>query len=186
MVKTLKRKLRNEHHKISQKHNLCKSKKIKFHKKAIAVLAHNKNNITGIVQFIQKKKLEIHYEIYGLTDGEHGFHIHEYGDLTDECNSACAHFNPFHKNHGGPNSYERHVGDLGNIYFDAYGNAKIKMIDDLIKLRGTKSNIIGRAIVIHKDKDDLGLGGHSDSLTTGHAGKRVTCAVIGYSKKMFK
>ena len=116
----------------------------------------------------------------------HGFHVHEAGDLSDKCDGACAHFNPYHKNHGGPNSYERHVGDLGNIYFDVHGNAKIKMVDDYIKLRGTKSNIIGRSIVIHLQKDDLGLGGHSDSLTTGHAGPRITCAVIGYSKKMFK
>ena len=116
----------------------------------------------------------------------HGFHVHEAGDLSDKCDGACAHFNPSHKNHGGPNSYERHVGDLGNIYFDVHGNAKIKMIDDYIKLRGSKSNIIGRSIVIHLQKDDLGLGGHSDSLTTGHAGPRITCAVIGYSKKMFK
>jgi Cu-Zn family superoxide dismutase len=53
-----------------------------------------------------------------------------------------------------------------------------------VKLRGTKANVIGRSLVIHQDPDDLGVGGHSDSLTTGHAGKRITCAVIGYSKKM--
>lgn len=116
----------------------------------------------------------------------HGFHVHEAGDLSDKCMAACAHFNPYNKNHGGPNSYERHVGDLGNIYFDKKGVAKINMIDTYIKLRGTKSNIIGRSFVIHEDPDDLGLGGHEDSLTTGHAGARVTCAVIGYSKKMFK
>jgi Cu-Zn family superoxide dismutase len=39
---------------------------------------------------------------------------------------------------------------------------------------------------IHDSPDDLGLGGHKDSLTTGHAGKRITCAVIGYSKKICK
>jgi Cu-Zn family superoxide dismutase len=60
------------------------------------------------------------------------------------------------------------------------------MLDNQIKLRGTKSNIIGRSLVIHEKPDDLGMGGHEDSLTTGHAGARITCAVIGYSKKMFK
>ena len=55
----------------------------------------------------------------------------------------------------------------------------------MIKLRGTKCNIIGRGLIIHADEDDLGLGGFPDSLTTGHSGKRIACAVIGYSKKMF-
>jgi Cu-Zn family superoxide dismutase len=43
--------------------------------------------------------------------------------------------------------------------------------------------MIGRSLVIHESPDDLGMGGHQDSLTTGHAGDRITCAVIGYSKK---
>jgi Cu-Zn family superoxide dismutase len=73
---------------------------------------------------------------------------------------------------------------LGNIHFDGRGNATFRMVDNLIKLRGTKANIIGRSLVIHEDMDDLGLGNHSDSLKTGHAGKRITCAVIGYSKRM--
>ena len=45
--------------------------------------------------------------------------------------------------------------------------------------------IAERSVVIHEDMDDLGMGNHSDSLTTGHAGKRITCAVIGYSKRMY-
>jgi Cu-Zn family superoxide dismutase len=32
------------------------------------------------------------------------------------------------------------------------------------------------------DEDDCGKGGFPDSLTTGHAGKRIACAVIGYAK----
>ena len=63
-------------------------------------------------------------------------------------------------------------------------------------LRGIHS-IIGRSIVIHRNKDDLGQGGlnkqgkiinknvHKESLITGNAGKRIACGVIGYSKKMF-
>ena len=97
---------------------------------------------------------------------------------------ACGHFNPYNKNHGGPESSERHVGDLGNIKFDNKGVCNMILEDKLVKLRGTKANVIGRSIVIHSKEDDLGLGGNEDSLKTGNAGKRLTCAVIGYSKKM--
>ena len=41
----------------------------------------------------------------------------------------------------------------------------MKISDKLIKLRG-KYSVIGRSIVVHEDEDDLGLGDHSDSLTT--------------------
>jgi superoxide dismutase, Cu-Zn family len=135
------------------------------------------NNQVNIIGQLKSTKYKESY---------HGFHVHEAGDLSEKCMGACAHFNPYDKKHGGPNSHERHVGDLGNIYFDKKGNAQINTRDNQIKLRGTKSNIIGRSLVIHEKPDDLGMGGHEDSLTTGHAGARITCAVIGYSKKMFK
>lgn len=35
--------------------------------------------------------------------------------------------------------------------------------------------------MVHEGKDDLGLGGHDDSKTTGHAGSRLGCGVIGLS-----
>ena len=40
-------------------------------------------------------------------------------------------------------------------------------------------SIIGRAIVVHQGTDDLGLGGSPGSKTTGNAGARVACGVIG-------
>ena len=49
-------------------------------------------------------------------------------------------------------------------------------------LKHNKRNILGRSVIIHRDPDDLGKGGHDDSLTTGHAGKRLDCAVIGIAK----
>jgi Cu-Zn family superoxide dismutase len=154
----------------------------------IAIAFFNDKKIKGTVHFyeINKKKVLIDIDLQGFTKNSiHGFHIHEAGDLTDECMGACAHFNPLNHKHGGINSKERHVGDLGNIKADKEGNVKMKLEDSIIKLRGIKFNIIGRSVVIHEDEDDNGLGGFSDSLTTGHAGKRIACSVIGYSKKMF-
>ena len=149
-----------------------------------AICVINQNNITGTILFtenLKEKKTDISINLKGLTPGLHGFHIHEYGDLREGCSSTCAHYNPHNKKHGGPNSKERHVGDLGNIKANKSGIVKMKMSDKLIKLRG-KYNVIGRSIVIHEDEDDLGLGNHSDSLTTGHAGKRIACGIIGYAR----
>jgi len=41
------------------------------------------------------------------------------------------------------------------------------------------NSIIGRAVVVHSGVDDLGEGGFDDSKTTGHAGGRLGCGVIG-------
>jgi Cu-Zn family superoxide dismutase len=155
----------------------------------IAVAVFDNGKIKGTVHFIenlQKNNVTIDIEITGLKkNSHHGFHVHEAGDLSDQCTSMCAHFNPYHKNHGCPGMKERHVGDLGNLVTNSNGEAVYKMVDDVIKLRGTKSNIIGRGLIIHADPDDCGQGGQPDSLTTGHAGKRIACAVIGYAKENF-
>lgn len=153
----------------------------------IATTLFDHPHIKGTVEFEEKGTKVIikgNLKSTKYKNSSHGFHIHEAGDLSDKCMGACAHFNPYNKKHGGLTSKERHVGDLGNIRFDARGVAKFRMEDSLVKLRGTKANVIGRSVVIHEDPDDLGMGGHNDSLTTGHAGKRITCAVIGYSKRM--
>lgn len=151
---------------------------------AIAVFDGKK--IKGIVRFtenLSENNVTIEVNIAGLNkNSKHGFHVHTYGDMSEQCSSMCAHFNPFQKDHGGPDSKNRHVGDLGNLITNAQGIANYKFKDSVIKLRGTKSNIIGRGVIIHKDEDDCGLGGASDSLTTGHAGERIACAVIGYAR----
>ena len=154
----------------------------------VATTLFDHPHIKGIVESEEKgTKVVIKGNLKSTKykNSSHGIHIHEAGDLSDKCMGACGHFNPYNKQHGGPTSKERHVGDLGNIRFDARGVAKFRMEDDLVKLRGTKANVIGRSLVIHEDMDDLGMGNHNDSLTTGHAGKRITCAVIGYSKRNF-
>ncbi len=42
--------------------------------------------------------------------------------------------------------------------------------------------VIGRSMIAHADVDDLGLGGHELSKTTGNAGGRIACGVIGLAK----
>ena len=47
------------------------------------------------------------------------------------------------------------MGDLGNILADTTGVATIDMVDNHISLNGLH-NIIGRGLVIHEGRDDMG------------------------------
>ena len=147
------------------------------------------DTIKGTVKFsedVTHNRVKIDLNINGLLPNSlHGFHVHEAGDLTDKCTSMCAHFNPYGNTHGCPGMTKRHVGDLGNIKTNNKGEAKYTFYDNIIKLRGTKCNIIGRGLIIHEDEDDCGKGGNAESLKTGNAGKRIACAVIGFSKENF-
>jgi Cu-Zn family superoxide dismutase len=153
--------------------------------KAVCVLDSqtSKKDVSGVIYLeeTEDNKTRIYGSIKGLNPGLHGFHIHEAGDLSKGCDSACAHYNPHGHDHGGLTSKNRHVGDLGNIEAGKNGVAKIDITDKLVKLRG-KYSVIGRSLVVHEDEDDLGLGNADDSLTTGHSGKRLACGVIGYAK----
>ena len=142
----------------------------------------NNSGVKGVVKFVQPSggKTRVVAEITGLPEGDHGFHVHQFGNLIEGCKTAGPHFNPHGKDHGGPNDEERHVGDMGNVTAGSDGVAKIDYEDALISLSGENS-IIGRAVVVHADPDDLGKGGHDDSKTTGHAGARLACGEIGLS-----
>lgn len=148
---------------------------------AVCVLA---GAIAGVLRFSQPVPggpLYIKGEIKSLTPGHHGFHVHEFGDLSDGCTSAGPHFNPFKKSHGAPTDSERHVGDMGNLIAGKDGVGKVDITDNLMSLSGDTS-VIGRAIVVHADRDDLGKGGVELSKTTGNSGARVGCCIIGLAK----
>ena len=143
--------------------------------KAVAVLEHG--DAKGIINFKQKpgKPTIITGTITGLSEGVHGFHIHEFGDLSKGCDSAGGHYNPDDVDHGGLE--DGHVGDLGNIQADKSGTAKFKIVAKRVDLHGNRS-VVGRAVVVHADEDDLGKGGDEESLKTGNAGDRAGCGVI--------
>jgi Cu-Zn family superoxide dismutase len=109
-------------------------------------------------------------QIAGLTPGLHGFHIHEFGDLSAaDGSSAGGHYNPGGHEHGGPEQPTRHAGDLGNVKADEKGVAKIDIQVEGIDL----ADIIGRSLVVHADGDDL------KSQPSGNAGPRAALGVIG-------
>ena len=163
--------------------NKNRTRKNKHNFKAICVLVADNSNVSGTVKFTQyNNKVKVNYEIKGLSNGLHGLHVHEYGDLTDGCTSSCSHFNPFNTHHGGKNTKIRHVGDLGNIR-SKNKLAKGSFFDKMISLDSTNiCSVIGRCIVVHEDEDDLGKRGNEESLKTGNAGKRLACGVIGICK----
>ncbi|XP_036379360.1 superoxide dismutase [Cu-Zn] [Megalops cyprinoides] len=151
--------------------------------KAVCVLKGT-GEVTGTVYFEQQSEsapVKLTGEITGLSAGDHGFHVHAFGDNTNGCISAGPHFNPHNKTHGGPTDEVRHVGDLGNVTAGSDNVAKINIEDKIISLAGPQS-IIGRTMVVHEKADDLGRGGNEESLKTGNAGGRLACGVIGIAE----
>jgi Cu-Zn family superoxide dismutase len=147
--------------------------------KAVAMLhPTGGNKVSGKVTFTEVADgVQIKAEITGLTPGNHGFHVHEFGDCSAaDANSAGAHFNPTKQPHAGPDANARHVGDMGNIEADASGNAKLDYVDHHISLTKDQRSVIGRSVIIHEKADDL------KSQPTGDAGGRVACGVIGIAK----
>jgi len=143
---------------------------------AVCVLEHS-DTVKGTLLFKQQANgpTLIVGKITGLEPGKHGFHIHEFGDLSNGCESAGGHYNPDGVDHGDKD--EGHVGDLGNITANEDGVASLSIVADRVDLTGERS-VVGRAIVVHADRDDLGKGDDAESLKTGNAGDRLACGVI--------
>ena len=143
----------------------------------IAVLKPTAGNKTeGVVTFkdLGNKKVEVKAHITGLEpNSEHGFHIHQYGDLTsNDGMSTGGHFNPQNHPHALPVTEMRHAGDFGNIKANADGVSDYTLIVDNITLTDGEHAIIGRGLIVHAKADD-------GSQPVGNAGARIAAAVIG-------
>jgi len=145
---------------------------------ATATLAPTKGNqAAGTVNFVQRgRTVYVDARITGLSPGPHGFHVHEKGDCrAPDGSSAGGHFNPAGTPHAGPDSAQRHAGDLGNLVADANGVAVYRVQVSGISLGTAADSIIGRAVIVHATADDL------RTQPSGNSGARVACGLISKS-----
>jgi len=133
--------------------------------------------VFGVVTFEKVKDgIKVTADVSGLTPGEHGFHVHEYGDCSSaDFKSAGSHLKAPGEVHAGPDEPNRHIGDMGNLVADKDGNAHLTLVDNKLSFTGPYS-IIGRGIIVHAGADDL------VTQPTGNAGGRVACGTIGIAK----
>ena len=159
--------------------------------------------IKGKVEFSQREKgqpVMVYLRIEGLPDGVHGFHIHEKpledteGDVMDCCDKLGGHFNVGPKwslesqngtKHGDGMYGDSHTGDLCNNIVVENNFCETYFMDHKISLFGQDERcIIGRSIVIHEERDDMGIPDYLDDkknidkYITGNAGKRIACGNI--------
>ena len=133
------------------------------------------SEIQGQLKFEDTPKgLHIMGAIENVPSGEHGFHIHEFGDCSNEGMNAGGHFNPDQHPHGHlmkDGLAHAHAGDMGNLTADEKGSTSVDVILPGISLNGGKYAVAGRAVIVHEKKDDFGQ-------PTGNAGGRIACGPI--------
>ena len=152
---------------------------------AIAVIHPTTGNETaGIVTFTATDGgVKVIAEVTGLPPGKHGFHIHEFGDISDSAKAigTGGHYDPAGAQHHAlvdanrPDAMPHHAGDMGNLMADSAGKAHLEIMLQGVSLMGPINPLVGRAVIIHANADDGGQ-------PVGNAGGRVGQGVIGIAK----
>lgn len=114
-------------------------------------------------------------KLSGLPAGQHGFHLHQYPDCSEEGMKAGGHYDPAGTNsHQGPYG-AGHLGDLPVLAVDDNGVAAIPVLAPRLKT----SDIEGLALMIHAGGDN-----YSDNPPMGGGGARIGCGVIAGGAKV--
>ena len=135
-------------------------------------------DIVGLIEFQDSPKgLRIAPNLSGLTEGQHGMHVHQHPDCGPAEKdgamvaglAAGGHYDPENtEKHEGPKG-QGHLGDLPVLYVNAKGNAtRVSWAPRL-----TTADLAGRAIIIHSGGDN-----YSDvPKPLGGGGSRVACGL---------
>ena len=133
--------------------------------------------VTGWAFFSEKSgKVKVEIRVTGVEPGPTAVHLHSLGDCSSEdATSSGGHWNPTKDKHGKWGESQFHSGDIGNINIDERGKGILILIDQHNRwsIGGpAETNVIGRAVVVHRGRDDM------VSQPSGAAGKRTGCGPI--------
>ena len=140
--------------------------------------------IKGVVRLIQlnSERVLVEGTVHGLPPGKHGVHIFQSGDIQNNGECLTTHYNPKNVVHGAPEEKECHAGDLGNLEATDDGKATFRVECDKFDI----SDVIGRAICVSTNEDDLGKESNGSSEIDGNSGPPLVCGVIARSAGLFQ
>ena len=130
----------------------------------------NAPSLSGLVKFFDTPYggILVEAKIFGLpnisrenSSDFYGIHIHERGDCSGDFSGAGGHYNPDHQLH------PDHGGDLLPL-LGSQGYAWGAFYDKRFQVQ----DILGRSVVIHRDRDDF------TGQPSGGSGERIGCGVI--------
>ncbi|MBI4354108.1 MAG: superoxide dismutase family protein, partial [Candidatus Omnitrophica bacterium] len=85
--------------------------------------------------------LTVRITVAGVSPGQHGVHIHQYGRCDDEGRAAGGHYNPMGVKHGFlpmDGFTHAHAGDFGNIDVRADGVGTLELTIPGLSLAGAR------------------------------------------------
>jgi Cu-Zn family superoxide dismutase len=118
----------------------------------------------------------------GLPPGNHGFHVHEFGNCGSKEKDgriepgelAGSHYDPDKtKKHAGPDG-QGHRGDLPLLKVGANGEANEPLTQKRLKL----SDLRNKSLVVHQGGDTYG-----EPPPSGGGGTRIACGVVQPGQK---
>ena len=134
------------------------------------------SKVSGLIDLMKHDGgVHLSGRIAGLTPGaQHGFHVHETGDCSaPDASGAGGHFNPSGDAHGAHDAASHHAGDLPSLTANAQGEADVDVMANGLEIgTGGPRDVIGRALIVHQNPDDL------RTQPDGAAGPRIGCGVI--------